>query len=94
VEVGLEGRQLLPGAVGLAGREFQGERRNGQAPHFAADAPAVVGQADELEAAAQVAPHHGIEPVDVFGAVLGTPFHADDVSLPHHSLRSRHPQSL
>src|SRR6218665_869986 len=54
----------------------------GEALHFAADAGAVVGQADKTKLAPRVPPHHRIEPVDIFGAVFRAPFHAQDMARP------------
>ena len=78
VQICAEGGQLGPAPLGNAGRQIQ--CGNGQALHFAADAGAVIGEADKTEIAAQMPMHHGIQPVDVFGAVFRAPFHAEDVA--------------
>src|SRR3989344_1200529 len=78
VQVLAEGDQLGPAPLGDAG--WQIECGDGQALHFAADARAVIGQADKAKIPAQVPAHHGIQPVDVFGAVFRAPLHAEDVA--------------
>ena len=70
----LEHGELGPAALGVPGG--QPKLGNRQALHFAAHAAVVVGQADKAEVAAQVPTHHGVQPVHVFGAVLGAPLHA------------------
>jgi hypothetical protein len=52
VQVALEGGQLLPGAVALAGRQMNVQRRNGQALHFGANPGCAVGQADKAKISA------------------------------------------
>src|SRR5690606_37168746 len=39
------------------------------------------GQADKAKITTEMAAHHGVQPVNVFRSVLGTPFHAKDVAL-------------
>src|SRR5690606_35580118 len=70
--------QLVPATLGDAGRQVQ--RRYRQAAHSGADAGGIVREADEVEVARQVPAQHGVEPVDVFGAVFRAPLHADDVA--------------
>ena len=74
-----EGGQFVPAALGNACGQVQW--RDGQALHLGADAHGIIGQADKMEVAAEMAAHHGIEAIDVFGAVFGAPFHADDMAL-------------
>ena len=83
VQVALEGGELLPGAIALAGRQVDVQIRNRKALDLAAQALCVVGQADKAEIATQVAAHHRIEPVDILGAILGTPLHAKNVAIRH-----------
>ena len=79
VKVCAEGDEFGPATFWNAGGQIQG--RNGLAFHFAANAAGIIGQAYKPEVAAQVAAYHGVQPVDVFGAVLLAPLHADDVAL-------------
>ena len=79
VQIGAEGGELIPAALGYARGQVQ--RWNGKALYFAAYARAVISQADEAKIALQVAPHHGVEAVDVVRPVLFAPFHAQDNAL-------------
>src|SRR3989344_563500 len=85
VQVLAEGDQLGPAPLGDAGRQI--ECGDGQALHFAADARAVIGPADKAKVPAQVPAQHGIQPVDVFGAVFRAPLHAEDVADGRHAGR-------
>ncbi len=42
--------------------------------HLRANALGVIGQANKVEITLQVPPHHGVQAIDVFRAVLGAPF--------------------
>ena len=79
MQVGTEGGQLGPAALGDARGQVQ--RRDGEALHLGADAGAVVGQADEMKVTAEMTAHHGVEAVDILGAVFRAPFHADHMAL-------------
>ena len=79
MQVLCEGGQLGPATFRNAGGQIQGG--NGQALNFTADAGVVIREAHHVEVACQVSAHHGVQTVDVLGAVLGAPFHADDVAL-------------
>ena len=79
VQVLRESGELGPAALGQAFGQIQ--RGNRQALNFGANPLAIVGQANKAKITLQVAPHHGVEPVDVFGAVFRAPFHADDIAL-------------
>lgn len=79
MQVALEGGQLLPGAVTLAGSQMNVQVGNGKALHFER-IPCAVGQADKAKISAEMAAHHGIESVDVLRAVFGAPFHAKNMA--------------
>ena len=93
VQVLLEGGQLLPRAVFLARLQMQVQRRYRQALHFVRMPLPLSVRQTKLKSPREVPAHHGIEAVDVVGAVLGAPFHAQDVPLRRPPLSRRHPQS-
>jgi hypothetical protein len=76
VQIGAEGGEFGPAPLGQAGGQV--ERGDRQAGHLRPDALAAVGQADEAKGSAQMALHHRVEAIDVLGAVLAAPFHAQD----------------
>ena len=79
VKISLEGGELGPASLGYAW--WQRQARDGQATHLFTHAPVVVGEADEVERAAKVARHHGVEAVHVLRPVLGPPLHAQHDAL-------------
>ena len=79
VQVSRKSRQLGPAALRNTRRQIQ--RRDRQTLHLRANALGVIGQANKVEITLQVPPHHGVQAIDIFRAVLGAPFHAQNVAL-------------
>ena len=71
-----KGGEFGPAAFGQACRQIQWWNR--QRLYLCAQAAGIVGQADKAKIAAQVAAHHGVEAIDIFGAVFCSPLHAED----------------
>ncbi len=74
-----EGGEFGPTTLRNARRQI--ERRNGQALNLTAYPCGVICEANHVEMACQMSSDHGVQTVHIFGAVFGTPFHADDVTL-------------
>ena len=71
-----EGDELGPAALGRAGGQFQTRDREGF--DVGVQTIAIIREADEAVRDREVTTHHGVEPVDVLGTVLGAPLHAED----------------
>jgi hypothetical protein len=84
VKILREGGEFGPTTLRNVRGQIKG--RNGQTLNLGSYACGVVGQTNHIELACQMSSDHCVQTVHIFGAVLGAPFHADDVTLM--SLRS------
>ena len=76
--VGGEGGQFVPSALGDTWWQVEW----GIGRHCTSERDAcIVGQADKMEVTAEMAAHHGVQAVDIFGPYLVPHFHADDMAL-------------